>query len=375
MTIRSPICTVVGHVDHGKSSILDWIRGTAVVAGEAGAITQAIGASIVPLDKIKEKVGKLVETLKMKFTIPGLLFIDTPGHAAFTNLRKRGGNLSDVAILVIDMNEGFKPQTYEAIEILRDYKTPFIIAANKIDLISGWRTKEGNILEKIQRQDPRVITEVETKLYDVVKKVHEAVGIDSERFDRVADYTKQIAIVPCSAKTGEGLPELLMVLAGLAQRFLEQSLNIEIKGNVKGTILEIKESKGLGTTIDAIIYDGSLKVNDILVIGGLDKPIITRVKALFEPTPLSEMREKKTKFKSVKEVNAATGVKISAPDIEEAVAGMPLRSCSKEEVEKVKEEVELLKEEEKDVEEKKDPDKYSKEKDIKIDNIFDVNKD
>ncbi|MFC1727987.1 translation initiation factor IF-2 [Nanoarchaeota archaeon] len=338
MATRSPICTVVGHVDHGKSSVLDWVRGTSVVSGEAGAITQAIGASIVPLQVLKEKCGAMLDALKLDFTIPGLLFIDTPGHAAFTSLRKRGGNLADIAILVVDINEGFKPQTFEAIEILRDYKTPFIIAANKIDLIGGYRSGE-RVLGNIGKQDPKIITEVETKLYELVAKVHETVGMDAERFDRVSDYTKQIAIVPCSAKTGEGLPELLMVLAGLAQKYLEDSLKIEIKGDGKGTVLEVKETKGLGMTIDAILYDGSLKVNDTIVIGGLDKPIVTKVKALFEPEQMAEMREKRAKFNSVKEVNAAIGVRISASDVNEVISGMPLRSCSSSEVESVKQEV------------------------------------
>src|SRR3989338_62420 len=144
-TTRSPICTVMGHVDHGKSSILDTIRGTSIVKSEAGAITQAIGASIIPLETIKKITGPLLKTLKMEFTIPGLLFIDTPGHAAFTSLRKRGGNLADIAIVVIDINEGIMPQTQEAIEILKSYKTPFIIALNKIDLVNGYKEKEGSL--------------------------------------------------------------------------------------------------------------------------------------------------------------------------------------------------------------------------------------
>jgi len=129
--IRSPVCTVVGHVDHGKSSLLDYIRHSHIVKDEAGAITQAIGASLIPLDTIKKVCGQLLDSLKIKFTIPGLLFIDTPGHAAFTNLRKRGGSLADIAVLVIDINEGFKPQTAEAVEILKQGKTPFIVAATK----------------------------------------------------------------------------------------------------------------------------------------------------------------------------------------------------------------------------------------------------
>lgn len=338
MATRSPICTVVGHVDHGKSSLLDKIRGSNIVKGEAGAITQAIGASIIPLETIKKVCGDLLKTLNMNFTIPGLLFIDTPGHAAFTNLRKRGGNLADIAILVIDIREGLKPQTIESIEILKQYKTPFIIATNKIDLLAGWKQNNGALIANIDSQSPKTLQEIEKKLYEIVGKLAEH-GLNAERFDRVHDYTAQIAIVPTSAETGEGIPELLMVLAGLAQKYLEKCLKCDVEGNGKGIILEVKEDKGIGKSMDVIVYDGTLKVNDSIVIGGLNAPIVTKIRALFEPAPLSEMRDKKSKFKSVKEVHAATGVKIAAPGIEEVVAGMPIIKTDKETEESAKEEV------------------------------------
>jgi translation initiation factor 5B len=338
MTIRSPLCVVLAHVDHGKTSILDRIRGSAIARGEAGGITQAIGASIIPLDTIKKVCGKLLETLKMEFTIPGLLFIDTPGHASFTNLRKRGGNLADIAILVIDINEGIKPQTLESIEILKQYKTPFIIAANKIDLISGWQSSEKSLLTSIKEQSENIRTILDKKLYELVGKLAE-LGLNAERFDRVDDYTKTIAIVPTSAKTGEGIPELLMIITGLAQRFLENCLKCDVGGMAKGTILEVKEEKGLGKSIDVILYDGNLKRNDTIVIGTLTEPIVTKVKGLFEPQALKEMRDKKSKFKAVKEVYAATGVKISALGIDDVLSGMPIRSSSNENVEKVKQEI------------------------------------
>ena len=337
--IRSPICTVEGHVDHGKTSILDRIRGTSVVTGEAGKITQAIGASIIPISTIQKTCGHLLQTLKMQFTIPGLLFIDTPGHAAFTALRKRGGNLADIAVVVIDINEGIMPQTKEAIEILKSYKTPFIVAANKIDLIPGFQHKEGKpILQAIQEQDPKVITQIETKLYELVGKIHE-MGFESERFDRVQDYTKQIALVPTSAATGDGIPELLMVITGLAQKYLEEYLKCDTEGQAKGIILEVKEEKGLGTTIDVILYDGNLKRNDTIVIGSLTQPIITKIRAMLEPSPLAEMREQKTKFKPVQQATAATGVKIAAPGLENTTAGMPLLSSTQETLEQAKSEV------------------------------------
>ncbi len=340
MATRRPIITVLGHVDHGKSSILDKIRGTAVVAGEAGGITQAIGCSCVPITTIEKICGPLLKAIKSKITLPGLLFIDSPGHAAFTSLRKRGGSLADIAILVVDINEGLKPQTIESIEILKNNKVPFVIAANKIDLINGWSADpKKSLLENINLLNFQIQGELEKKMYELVGKVSE-LGFTSERFDRIDDYTKQIAIIPLSAKSGQGLPELLMVLTGLAQKFLEKKLEIEEKGPAKGSILEVKDEKGLGRTLDAIIYNGSLKVNDTLIIGGIEKPLVVKVRALLEPAELAEMREKKSKFKNVKEVFAATGVKISAPGLDQAISGMPLRSCSGNE-----KEIELLKKE------------------------------
>jgi translation initiation factor 5B len=329
--IRSPVIAVVGHVDHGKSSILDAIRESNIVDKEVGAITQAIGASIVPLDVIKNKCGPLLGQLKMNFTIPGLLFIDTPGHAAFTSLRRRGGALADIPILVVDINEGFKPQTIEAIDILRGSKTPFVIAANKIDLVPGYAQKDSCLLVDFKQQSENTNEMIDERLYKIIGQLYDRFRMNAERFDKVDDYTKQIAIVPCSAKTRLGLAELLMVLTGLAQKFMEQNLKINVSGNAKGTLLEVKEIEGLGKALDVIIYDGTLKVNDTIVIGGVQEPIVTKVRALLQPAPLQEMRDKKSSFINIKKAVAATGVRISAHGLDEAVAGMPLLSCENDE--------------------------------------------
>ncbi len=334
--LRSVICTVLGHVDHGKSSILDKIRGTSVVKSEPGQITQSIGASLVPVSVIRKLCSPLLLQLNLSLTIPGLLLIDTPGHAAFVSLRKRGGVLADIAILVIDINEGFMPQTLEALDILRNYKTPFIVAANKVDLVPGWRNDlgdgsngEGLLLDKISRQQQPVQDEVDKRLYSLVGKLSE-LGFDSDRFDKVSDYRKQVAIIPCSAKTGVGIPELLVVVSGLAQRFLETELAFNPESAARGTVLEVKQEKGLGATVNVIIYDGSLARNDTLVIGGIAEPIVTKVKALLENLPLSEIRDTKARFTAVDRVVAATGVKIVGSGVENAIAGMPVVSVSHE---------------------------------------------
>ncbi len=334
MKIRSPICTLVGHVDHGKSSILDYISSTNITSHEAGGITQKISSVTLSISRIKKITGQLINKLNIEITIPGILFIDTPGHAAFTSLRKRGGNLADIAILVIDIKEGIRPQTLESIEILRSYRTPFIIALNKIDNLQGWRSdNEIPLIENIKKQSEITIKEIETRLYNLVGKLSE-LNLKSERFDRVEDYTKQIAIIPCSAKTGEGIPELLMVVTGLAQKYLENSLKIEVSGQAKGTILEVKEEKGMGKIIDVIIYDGALKQGDRIAIATLDEPIETKIRAIF-------VLEKGI-LKPKKEVTAAADLIISAPGLDKAISGMTLQTITnnKEQVEKeLKEEI------------------------------------
>jgi len=327
MTIRKPIVTIMGHVDHGKTKILDTIRSTTVVDREAGAITQAIGASIVPIETIRRICGPLLEKIHQEINLPGLLFIDTPGHAAFTNLRRRGGNLADIAVLVIDINEGIKPQTKEALDILRKYKTPFVVALNKLDLISGWRKLDELLVPSIIKQSQETQRLLDNRIYEFVGKLHE-LGFKSERFDRVEDHTKEIALIPTSAKTGEGIAELLMVLTGLAQRFLNECLNCNIDGPGKGTVLEVKDVTGLGTTLDVILYDGKIKVNDTIVVGTTSEPIVTKVRALLAPEQLCEMRDRKSKFCPTKEITAATGIKISAPGLENAAGGMPVVVCN-----------------------------------------------
>ena len=224
MSIRQPIVSVLGHIDHGKTSILDKIRGTGVQKRESAGITQHIGASFLPVETIMEICGPLIEKVgaKQLENIKGLLVIDTPGHSAFINLRRRGGAVSDIAILVIDINEGFQEQTWESLRILRERKTPFLIAANKIDRIPGWKFHDPSFLVSIKKQVSGVQDLVDERLYEIVGELSEE-GFLTERFDRVTDFTKNIAIVPTSAKTGEGIPELLMVLSGLTSQYLHAS--------------------------------------------------------------------------------------------------------------------------------------------------------
>ena len=322
MAIRQPVVSVLGHVDHGKTKLLDRIRGTAVGDREAGAITQHIGATEVPIGRIYEMCGSIIGS--KKFTVPGLLFIDTPGHQAFTSLRARGGSLADLAVLVIDIREGLMPQTIESIHILRQYKTPFVIALNKVDTIEGWNSTADRpfvLSEKDQQAHTKEV--FEQHMYEIISQLSSN-GVFADRYDRIDDFTKAVALIPISAKTGEGVPDLMLMLIGLAQRFLETRLTKE-EGPGKGTVLEVKEVKGLGQTLDMILYSGTLKTGATVAIGTRGAPLVTRIKAILKPKPLDEIRDPRDRFDNVKELHAAAGVKIAVQDATGVIAGAPIR--------------------------------------------------
>lgn len=326
MKTRSPIVSVLGHVDHGKTTLLDHIRGSTIASKEAGGITQHIGATEIPMDVISSICGGFLKKMNIQEQLPGLFFIDTPGHEAFTTLRKRGGSLADLAILIMDVTEGFKPQTYEALNILKSSKTPFVVAANKIDKIHGWNSHEGECFTKvIQHQHKNVAFDLDQKIYEIVGTLHEE-GFESERFDRVNNFASQITIVPISAYTGEGLPELLTMLLGLAYQYLSEQLQIEEDAPASGTVLEVKEEKGLGLTIDTILYDGVLNKDDrIMMLTKENKVISTKIRSLLKPKPLEEIRESKTMFEDTNQIVAAAGVKVVAPHVDDVVSGSPLK--------------------------------------------------
>ena len=326
--LRQVIVAILGNVDSGKSKLVETIKKISILASEPGKIAQSIRAYSISMDAIKDICKELLDIKKMK--VPGVLLIDTPGHAAFSNLRKRGGSLADIAVLVVDINEGIKPQTIECVEILKANKTPFVVALNKADLINGWHSNPNLFLNKnIDLQSDSVKKSLDNKLYSLVARLHE-LGFASDRFDRIEDFTKNLAVIPTSAKTGEGIPELLMMIAGLAQRFLESELKYDENVPGEGTILEVSEEKGLGMCIDAIVYSGRIKINDNIVIGTLAEPLVTKVKALFI--------QDKSKLKNVKEVSAAVGVKIVLHNAENLIPGMPVKVANVN-LEKIKSEI------------------------------------
>ena len=342
MELRQPIVVVLGHVDSGKTSLLDNIRGTAVQAREVGGITQHIGASFLPVETVKEITGPLYAKLaKAESAIPGLLVIDTPGHEIFANLRTRGGSAADIAIVVVDVNKGFEAQTIESMDILKKRRVPFVIALNKVDMVAGWRNFTRFISEDVKRQDVAVQTLLDEKVYSVVGMLSR-LSYPSEAFWRVKDFTKEVAIVPVSARTGVGIPELLAVLVGLTQQYMGKKLERHTKDAARGIVLEFSEETGLGPSANIILLDGVLHQGDSIVIGKRDGAVSTKIKALLLPKPLDEMRDPRDKFKQVNEVVAAAGLKITSPDLEGVLAGSPIyvynnrQGKSKEELDDLK---------------------------------------
>jgi len=327
VNIRQPIVTVCGHVDHGKTSILDCLRGSCIQEGEAGGITQKISFTLYPSTQLKTACP-LIEKSGINLQIPGFLFIDTPGHAAFTNLRKRGGGLADLAVLVIDINEGIKPQTAEVIQILKLNKTPFIIALNKIDNISGWRKFDENLKKSIDMLPQNVKQNFEEKYFTLIGSLN-SYGFDADLFYNIEDFTKKIALIPCSARTRQGIPELIMMLCGLSQKYLTNELTL---GNeARGVILEVKKEKSTNY-IEAILYDGELSKKDSIAVADFDgNSVITKIRVLEEIEPLC------VKFKPKEKIRASTGFRMQIVEKAEILPGMPfvIYNHNKEEIEKM----------------------------------------
>ncbi len=339
--IRQPVVVVLGHVDSGKTSLLDRIRGTGVQAREVGGITQHIGASFFPADTLREICGPLLKSIGGgDVKVPGLLVIDTPGHEIFTNLRSRGGSAADISILVVDVQKGLEQQTYESLEILKQRKVPFVVALNKVDTVAGWRKGlTPFITQSIKNQQKSVIDILDEKIYTVVGSLSRA-GFNSEALYRVKDFRREVAIVPVSARTGEGIPELIAVLVGLTQVYLQKRLTISSTSSARGIVLEVKQEPGLGETANIILLDGELKTGDHVVLAKKEGAISTRIKAIFLPKPLDEMRDPRDKFVSVNSISAAAGVKIVTPDLEGVLAGSPILASDETRIDQIKAQVE-----------------------------------
>ncbi|KAG3112651.1 Eukaryotic translation initiation factor [Phytophthora idaei] len=316
--LRSPICCIMGHVDTGKTKLLDNIRRTKVQDAEAGGITQQIGATFFPVEAIKQKTARLAETMKLDYRLPGLLVIDTPGHESFTNLRNRGSSLCDIAILVVDIMHGLEPQTLESLRLLRQKKAPFVVALNKIDRCYGWKTMpDMPVQEALKHQNEHVIREFEDRMKAIIVEFAEQ-KLNAEVYWRNKDLAHTVSLIPTSAISGEGVSDLLMMLTRLTQERMAKSLAfVDI---LQCTVLEVKVIEGLGTTIDTILVNGTLEEGATIVVCTLDGPVVTTIRSLLTPHPMKEIRVK-GEYIHHQKMKAAMGVKICAQGLEKAVAG------------------------------------------------------
>lgn len=319
--LRSPICCILGHVDTGKTKLLDKIRQTNVQEGEAGGITQQIGATYFPVEAIKQKTQVVNQDGKFEFKVPGLLVIDTPGHESFSNLRSRGSSLCNIAILVVDIMHGLEPQTLESMRMLRDRKTPFVVALNKIDRLYGWKKIDNNgFQESLALQGKAVQNEFKNRL-DQTKLAFAEQGFNAEVFYENKNMSKFVSLIPTSAHTGEGIPDMLKLILQLTQERMVGSLMY--LSEVQATVLEVKQIEGFGMTIDVILSNGIMREGDRILLCGTEGVIKTNVRALLTPEKLKELRLK-SQYVHNKEVKAALGVKIVAPGLEKAIAGSRL---------------------------------------------------
>merc|ERR1712013_641807 len=320
--LRSPVVCVLGHVDTGKTKILDKLRRTSVQDGEAGGITQQIGATNVPIAVIKEQCKMVHGFLENPLRLPGLLIIDTPGHESFSNLRDRGSSLCDVAILVIDIMHSLEPQTIESLNLLKKKKTPFVVALNKIDWLYEWKpNRHKDVREVLEMQGTNTKLEFQKKKDEVILGLAEQ-GLNAALFYGNPDPEEYISLVPTSAHSGDGMGNLMASLVDMSQTRLEERLSFSEE--LQATVLEVKAIGGFGTTIDVVLVNGRLKFGQTIVLAGTDGPIVTTVKALLTPAKMQDLRVK-NQYIEHKEIVAAQGVKIAARELEKTIAGLSMR--------------------------------------------------
>uniref|UniRef100_A0A8C5FBP9 Eukaryotic translation initiation factor 5B n=1 Tax=Gadus morhua TaxID=8049 RepID=A0A8C5FBP9_GADMO len=319
--LRSPVVCVLGHVDTGKTKILDKLRHTNVQDGEAGGITQQIGATNVPLETIVEQTRMVKNFDKDTIKIPGMLIIDTPGHESFSNLRNRGSSLCDIAILVVDIMHGLEPQTLESINLLKEKKCPFIVALNKVDRLYDWKkSPETDVVATLKKQKKNTKDEFDERTKSIVLEFAEQ-GLNAALFHENKDPRTFVSMVPTSAHSGDGMGNLIGLLVELTQTMLARRL--AHCDELRAQVMEVKALPGMGTTIDVILINGTLREGETIIVPGVDGPIITQIRGLLLPPPLKELRVK-NQYEKHKEVNTAQGVKILGKDLEKTLAGLPL---------------------------------------------------
>uniref|UniRef100_A0A8D3BMM5 Eukaryotic translation initiation factor 5B n=1 Tax=Scophthalmus maximus TaxID=52904 RepID=A0A8D3BMM5_SCOMX len=345
--LRSPVVCVLGHVDTGKTKILDKLRHTHVQDGEAGGITQQIGATNVPKETIEEQTRMVKNFNKEGIKIPGMLIIDTPGHESFSNLRNRGSSLCDIAILVVDIMHGLEPQTLRVHqpaegEEVSVYRRPqqgrftakrvpplpvvyFLVfdccCCLQIDRLYDWkRSPETDVHTTLKKQKKNTKDEFDGRAKAVIVEFAQQ-GLNAALFYENKDPRTFVSMVPTSAHSGDGMGNLIALLIELTQTMLARRL--AHCDELRAQVMEVKALPGMGTTIDVILINGCLREGETIIVPGVEGPIVTQIRGLLLPPPLKELRVK-NQYEKHKEVSTAQGVKILGKDLEKTLAGLPL---------------------------------------------------
>jgi translation initiation factor 5B len=290
---RAPICTAIGAVDAGKTTLLDRLRNTHVQDKEAGGITQKIGVTFFTQDVLSQ----LSKSLNKPIFIPGLLLVDTPGHDCFTNQRLSGIEISDLVIVVIDIFKGIEPQTIEILKLLKKNKTPFCVAANKVDRLYKWSPPTPNAKNlrslkiSLTKQSEYVKKLLDEKLTELVIQFAES-GLNALPYYKNTDPKTFISIIPVSSKTGEGIPDLVLLLDLLTKKFMKKKIEWTPNSNAHGFILEKMKDKLAGDFYTIVLTNGTLNHGDMILAQAENGEVIDcKIKQLMIPKEGVEIKD------------------------------------------------------------------------------------
>lgn len=281
---KEPICCILGNVDAGKTSLIDKMKSTKVQKSEAGGITQKINTVILPFNA-------------NKFNVPGVILIDTPGHESFYSLRELGATLCNVVILLVDIMEGVKEQTIKSIDLVKSKRIPYVVALNKVDRVVNWESDSSvSIVKNLKKQANNTVLHFEELVRNIITQFAEN-GLNVELFNRNTDSRKYGSLFPLSAKTGEGIHDLMGGLIKLIAT--HRKADIIIKPTFKGILTDINIQKGIGKCLNVLVYDGYLNKQDTLVVGGMNG-------AYFKTITKMAVSTQPSKFQLVNDVKAST---------------------------------------------------------------------
>ena len=288
--LRSPICTVLGHVDAGKTSLLDMLRESNVQKKEAGGITQKIGTTFMK----KESIEEITKEINKEIKIPGIIYVDTPGHECFSAIRLCGLLISDIIIIIVDIFKGLEQQTIECINLLHEYKKPFIIAVNKIDRLNGWKSNTPNmstcLKNVLKNQNKNTLSILDDHINKICNQLS-SYGFHSSLYYKNNDIKYTISIVPISAKLGFGLPDLIMLINVLSQQMISSKLTVTNKVD-GGYIIEKIKDKKYGNLLSSLLINGKIKNNDcIMLLDENDNIVEFQLKHLYEPIEGLEVKD------------------------------------------------------------------------------------